>query len=277
MAAAESNRNPLPIGADVTDRGTHFRVWAPERKTIELVLVDPAGKELGRHRLEPRSDGYFSVLIAGTGHGSLYFFQFGDDPKKYPDSASRFQPQGVHGPSQVIDPSRFTWHDKDWPGVTLAGQVLYELHIGTFTSEGTWAAAVDKLLYLRDIGITIIEVMPVAAFPGKFGWGYDGVSWFAPTQLYGQPDDFRALVDHAHQLGLGVILDVVYNHFGPAGNYAPAFSPHFLSKKHHTEWGDAINFDDEWSGPVREFENFISMGCVWTRYIRLLTSRKSIS
>ncbi len=130
---------------------------------------------------------------------------------------------------------------------------MYELHVGTFTPEGTWAAAAEKLPHLADLGITLIEVMPVAAFPGKFGWGYDGVYWFAPTELYGSPDDFRAFVDRAHRLGIGVILDVVYNHFGPCGNYTGAFSPYFISKKHHTEWGDAINFDGEHCGPVRDF------------------------
>jgi maltooligosyltrehalose trehalohydrolase len=167
----------------------------------------------------------------------------------------------------VIDPSRFTWRDKNWSGVRLAGQVLYELHIGTFTPEGTWKAAAEKLSYLRDIGISLIEVMPVAAFPGNFGWGYDGVSWFAPTHLYGKPDDFRAFVDEAHQMEIGVILDVVYNHFGPAGNYAPAYSPYFLSKKHHTEWGDAINFDGEECEPVREF--IASNAAYWIREFHL--------
>jgi maltooligosyltrehalose trehalohydrolase len=252
MAIAESIQNAMPMGAEITESGARFRVWAPERKTIELVLVDPGGKELRRHRLEPQSDGFFGANLPGAGHGSLYFFQLDDDPKKYPDPASRFQPQGVHGPSQVIDPTRFAWHDNDWQGPTLAGQVIYELHIGTFTPEGSWTAAIGKLPHLRDIGVTLLELMPVAAFPGNFGWGYDGVSWFAPTQLYGDPDDFRTFVDRAHQMGLGVILDVVYNHFGPAGNYAPTFSPYFLSKKHHTEWGDAINFDGEGNGPVRE-------------------------
>jgi maltooligosyltrehalose trehalohydrolase len=243
----------VPFGAEVTARGTHFRVWAPERRSVTLVIVNDRGDELRRQELAKDADGFFSSHVAEIQHGALYFYQLDDDPKKYPDPASRFQPQGVHGPSQVIDSRRFKWHDADWRGVQLAGQVIYELHIGTFTPEGTWKAASEKLPHLRDVGVTLVEVMPVAAFPGEFGWGYDGVSWFAPTQLYGQPDDFRVFVDRAHQHGLGVILDVVYNHFGPAGNYAPAFSPHFLSKKHHTEWGDAINFDGEGCGPVRDF------------------------
>jgi maltooligosyltrehalose trehalohydrolase len=232
-----------------------------------VVLVDTNGKERERHRLRAEPDGFFSAIIEDAQHGSLYYFQLEDDPKKYPDSASRFQPQGVHGPSQVIDPDRFTWRDKSWPGVRLKGLVVYELHIGTFTPEGTWKAAIEKLPHLRDLGINLIEVMPVAAFPGKFGWGYDGVGWFAPTQLYGEPDDFRAFVDGAHQLQIGVILDVVYNHFGPVGNYAPTFSPYFHSNKHHTEWGDAINFDGAGCGPVRQF--IAANAAYWIREFHL--------
>src|SRR5690606_21098982 len=140
-----------------------------------------------------------------------------DDPNNYPDPASRFQPQGVLEPSQVVDPNSYQWGDVDWPGVKLPGQVLYELHVATITPEGTWAAAIENLDHLRDVGVTLIEVMPLAEFQGDFGWGYDGVYWYAPTRLYGQPDDFRAFVDAAHQKGIGVILDAVYNHFGPAG------------------------------------------------------------
>jgi maltooligosyltrehalose trehalohydrolase len=267
MAIAEFVQNSLPMGADVTAAGTRFRVWAPERKSVHVVLVDPNGKERERHRLRAEPNGFFSAILQNASHGSLYYFQLDDDPKKYPDPASRFQPQGVHGPSQVIDPGRFIWREKSWPGVRLKGLVIYELHIGTFTPAGTWRAAIEKLPHLRELGINLVEVMPLATFPGKFGWGYDGVSWFAPTQLYGEPDDFRALVDAAHQLQLGVILDVVYNHFGPSGNYAPTFSPHFLSNKHHTEWGDAINFDGEECGPVREF--IAANAAYWIREFRL--------
>jgi maltooligosyltrehalose trehalohydrolase len=267
MAIAESIRNALPMGAEITAAGTRFRVWAPERNTVQLLLVDRGGHELTRHHLDREPNGFFSTSIQGARHGTLYYFQLDDDSKKYPDPASRFQPQGVHGPSQVIDAGRFQWRDKNWLGVRLRGQVLYELHIGTFTPEGTWKSASEKLPYLRDIGISLVEVMPVAAFPGKFGWGYDGVSWFAPTELYGEPDDFRGFVNEAHQLGIGVILDVVYNHFGPAGNYAPAYSPYFLSKKHHTEWGDAINFDGAACEPVREF--IAANAAYWIREFHL--------
>jgi maltooligosyltrehalose trehalohydrolase len=243
----------VPFGAEVIEGGVHFRVWAPRRKRIQLILVDEHGDELRRIDLEEEPDGFFSVLAPEAGPGSLYWYQCDAESKRYPDPASRFQPQGVHGPSQVVDPSQYGWQDGDWLGVSLPGQVIYELHIGAFTPEGTWSAAIDKLTHLRDVGVTVVEVMPVNEFQGEFGWGYDGVYWYAPTRLYGQPDDFRAFVDEAHRLGLGVILDVVYNHFGPTGNYLAAFTSNFVSKRHPTEWGDAINYDGEGAGPVREF------------------------
>ena len=171
-----------------------------------------------------------------------------------PDPASRFQPEGPHGPSQVVDPSAYRWADGDWRGpASVDGQVIYELHVGTFTPEGTWAAGAEQLPYLADLGVTAIEVMPVAEFPGTFGWGYDGVDLFAPYHGYGTPDDFRRFVDRAHGLGLAVLLDVVYNHLGPDGNYLKSFSDDYFSKRHKTEWGEALNFDGENAGPVREF------------------------
>ena len=157
--------------------------------------------------------------------GSLYFFRLDRDQQNYPDPASHFQPQGVFGPSQVVDHHRFAWTDGDWQGSQLLGQIIYELHIGTFTPDGTWRAAAEKLPHLRDLGITLVEVMPIAAFPGKFGWGYDGVCWYAPTRQYGTPDDVRYFVDRAHALGMGVILDVVYNHLGPSGNFTGVIFP----------------------------------------------------
>ncbi len=246
------DQRKLPVGAEVTPKGVHFRIWAPRRKVVRLVL---AGKESEHQQffLDAEGDGYFSALVSAAEPGSLYWYQVDDETRNYPDPASRFQPQGVHGPSEVIDPQLYSWQDSNWPGVTLKGQVLYELHIGTFTPEGTWGAATDKLPYLRDLGVTLVEVMPVAEFYGEFGWGYDGVQWFAPTRLYGRPADFRRFVDEAHRLGVGVILDVVYNHFGPAGNYTQVFSSHYSSERHPTEWGEAINYDGKQSGPVRDF------------------------
>jgi maltooligosyltrehalose trehalohydrolase len=253
LSAHHAITRRFPFGAEIDDGGARFHVWAPARRTVEVVFVSGERRELRRHPLVDERDGFFSAHVSDVRAGALYFYRLDDDPQNYPDPASRFQPQGVHGPSQVIDPNRFAWDDANWPGVKLAGQILYELHIGTFTPEGTWAAAVEKLPLLRDVGITLIELMPVAAFPGKFGWGYDGTYWFAPSRQYGEPDDFRAFVNHAHRLGIGVILDVVYNHFGPSGNYMAAFSSAFNSQKHTTEWGDALNFDDEHSVPVRDF------------------------
>ena len=242
-----------PAGANVDEDGVSFRVWAPQRSAVHVVLVTPDGQEQRRIPLGRDDDGFFSARVADAKDGDLYGYQVDDDPKLYPDPASHFQPQGVDGPSQVVDHRRFNWTDTDWPGAELLGQVVYELHVGTFTPEGTWAAAIEKLPHLRDLGVTLLEVMPVAAFPGKFGWGYDGVFWYAPTQLYGTPDDFRNFVNAAHGHGIGVILDVVYNHFGPCGNCAGLFSPYYLSNGHTTEWGSAINFDGEQSVPVRAF------------------------
>jgi maltooligosyltrehalose trehalohydrolase len=237
-----------PIGAELLGPGqTHFRVWAPRRQRVALVVE--GGKALP---LTAEGNGYFSG-DAAAGPGALYRFRLDDDPTLYPDPASRFQPHGPHGPSEVIDPRAFAWTDQRWPGAEPRGQVIYELHVGTFTPEGTWRSAAEQLPRLAELGVTLIEVMPVAEFPGRFGWGYDGVDLFAPFHHYGRPDDFRAFVDRAHGLGLGVILDVVYNHLGPDGNYLRAFSPAYVSQKHGTEWGDAFNFDGPDSGPVRDF------------------------
>ena len=240
-------------GALVDEKGTTFRVWAPERQRIELVIVDSECREQRTLPLVRDSEGYYSAHAANVNAGALYFYRIDDDPRKYPDPASNFQPRGVHGPSQVVDHGQFAWSDQEWPGVKMRGQVIYELHIGTFTPEGNWQAALEKLPHLLAVGITLLQVMPVAAFPGEFGWGYDGVYWFAPTQLYGMPDEMRAFVDGAHALGMGVILDCVYNHLGPCGNYATQFSRDYFTDKHHTEWGEALNFDGPRSGPVRDF------------------------
>src|SRR5690606_1424819 len=162
-----------------------------------------------------------------------------------PDPASRCQPRGPHGPSLVVDPNAFSWTDAGWHCPPLRGQVIYELHVGTFTREGTFAAAARELPRLAELGVSAIELMPVAEFSGPFNWGYDGVHLFAPSHHYGSPDDLRRLVDAAHGLGLAVLLDVVCNHLGPEGNCLPAFSPHYFSRRHATEWGEGINFRSE--------------------------------
>ncbi|HWB00355.1 MAG TPA: malto-oligosyltrehalose trehalohydrolase, partial [Pirellulales bacterium] len=254
----------LPVGAEVQPGGgVHFRVWAPRRRQLQVVFgpEEGGGSEIAPLQLAAEGNGYFSGLSAAATIGTRYRFRLDDEPLLYPDPASRLQPEGVHGRSEVVDPGRYRWRDADWQGVSIAGQVIYELHIGTFTPEGTWAAAAEKLHRLVEIGITVIEVMPVAEFHGRFGWGYDGVDLFAPTHLYGTPDAFRAFVDHAHSLGLGVILDVVYNHFGPIGCYVAAFSNDYFSTKHHTPWGQAINFDGDNCAAVREF--FVGNAGYW--------------
>jgi maltooligosyltrehalose trehalohydrolase len=255
----------LPIGAEVSDEGSvHFRVWAPGHKKIELVLEDFPGTEAGGQKnfaLKDERNGYFSGVIAEAHAGSLYRYRIDDKDELYPDPASRLQSDGPHGPSCVVDPTKFEWTDGDWKGLAAEGQVIYELHFGTFTPEGTVTAAAEQLEELAALGITVIELMPIADFPGKFGWGYDGVNLFAPARLYGEPNDYRNFVNRAHTFGLGVILDVVYNHFGPDGNYVRAFSKDYFSDKYENEWGDAINFDGKNSKGVREL--FISNAVHW--------------
>jgi maltooligosyltrehalose trehalohydrolase len=237
----------LPVGAEVTRDGVHFRVWAPKASRVQVVLDAD-----GAHDLVPEPDGYFSGLVRTLDAGARYRFQLDGDDVLLPDPASRFQPEGPHGPSEVVDPARFRWTDAGWRGRALAGQVIYEMHVGTLTREGTWDAATRELPELAAAGITVLEVMPVAEFPGRFGWGYDGVDLFAPTRLYGGPDDFRRFVDRAHALGLAVILDVVYNHLGPDGNYLKHFSDAYFTDRYENEWGEPLNFDGEDAGPVRE-------------------------
>jgi maltooligosyltrehalose trehalohydrolase len=240
----------LPIGAEVQKDGrTHFRVWAPRRRAVEVVVE---GTAKGTFALEAEEDGYFSGFAPAAAE-TRYRLRLDGDGKLYPDPASRFQPEGPHGPSQVVDASAFSWTDGDWLGVGLAGQVIYEMHLGTFTPEGTWAAAARQLPELRAADITVLEIMPLADFAGAFGWGYDGVNLFAPTHLYGTPDEVRRFIDRAHSLGLGVIHDVVYNHLGPDGNYLGEFSRDYVTERYKTDWGPAINYDGPNCQPVREY------------------------
>jgi maltooligosyltrehalose trehalohydrolase len=252
----------LPVGAEFKRGcGVHFRVWAPRRNRVAVVFertsegTNPpdCGNGASGLALGQEASGYFSGLASEARPGWRYRCRLDDGQELFPDPVSRWQPDGVDGPSEVVDPSAYQWSDQSWPGISLKGQVLYEMHIGTFTPEGTWAAAERELPYLVETGITVLEIMPVAEFQGRFGWGYDGVDLFAPTRLYGTPDEFRHFVDAAHRQGLGVILDVVYNHFGPAGNYVGQFANDYISSRHRTDWGDAINFDGPSSAPVREF------------------------
>jgi len=213
---------------------------------VELVL--------GSDRIAMQSDtgGFWSRTVASMPDGARYGFALDGDTAVLPDPASRFQPDGPHGMSEVVDPTRFEWSDACWAGLEPAGQVIYELHVGTFTAAGTWEAARGRLPDLKTLGVTVVELMPVADFPGRFGWGYDGVNLYAPHHHYGRPDDLRRFIDAAHGLGLGVLLDVVYNHVGPEGNHLPAFTPHYFSKR-ETEWGAAFNYDGDHCAPVRAF------------------------
>ena len=263
---ADPQRN-LPIGAELVRDGVNFRLWAPRHKQVEMILEEEGADRqiVGTFVLTAEEEGYFSGTCPEARHGSLYRYRL-DGGESYPDPASRFQPEGPHGPSRVVNPA-FNWSDQDWRGIGREGHVIYELHIGTYTKEGTWRSTMEQLPALAELGVTLIEVMPVADFPGRFGWGYDGVNHFAPTRLYGQPDDMRRFVDHAHGLGLGVILDVVYNHFGPEGNYLEQFSEHYYDTDQQTEWGKPINFDGKHCRPVREF--FITNGGYWIEEFHL--------
>lgn len=259
-------RRRRPLGAEpAAGGGVDFRVWAPKHRRVTLVLEGGpgAGRTVGLTP-EPGEDGggFFSAFLAEAAAGTRYRFRLGDGPELVADPASRFQPEGTSGPSQVVDPSAFAWTDRDWRGPAgVEGQVLYELHLGTFTPGGTWADAAARLPDLADLGVTAVELMPVAEFPGRFGWGYDAVGLFAPYHGYGTPDDFRRFVDRAHALGLAVLLDVVFNHLGPDDNHLKDFSDGFFSSRHVTEWGEAPNFDGESCGPVRDF--FLHNAAYW--------------
>lgn len=246
-------RRRIPVGAELRPgSGVHFRVWAPDSSWVNVVLE--AGPGAGESvPLKAERDGYFSGFASEAGAGTHYRLSL-DGGDLMLDPASRFQPEGPHGPSAVIDPSAFPWTDAAWegPGVDEP-RSFYELHAGTFTPEGTWSAAQEHLPYLADLGITVLELMPVAEFPGRFGWSYDGVCLFAPFHGYGHPDDLRRFVDEAHRLGLAVILDVVYNHLGPDGNVLKRITPKYFSKKFMTDWGEPLNFDEAGSTQVREF------------------------
>ncbi len=244
------------FGAIVTDNGRcRFGLWAPAHDRVVVDLID-RNKRVPMRRCD---DGFHVAEVAGVGAGDRYLFRV-DDQRAFPDPASRFQPDGVHGPSEVISCS-FDWHDSHWQGVEKEDLVIYELHVGTFTQEGTFRAAIDRLDELVDLGITAVELMPVADSAGRWNWGYDGVCLFAPHRNFGTPDEFRQLVDAAHGKGLAVILDVVYNHLGPEGNYLSQWGP-YLSGKHQTVWGAAPNFDDpQHAAAVRRF--FIANAIHW--------------
>ena len=252
------HRHAMPFGAEVLGAGgTRFRLWAPG--AAQLTLEIGAGAAQSKAPMAKLDQGWFEAVLPDMPAGTRYAYRAGDT--RFPDPASRFNPDDVHAASMVVDPLGFDWKDGGWSGRAWEDAVIYELHIGTFTPEGTFAAAIERLDYLADLGVTALEIMPVADFPGKRNWGYDGVLPFAPDASYGKPEDLKRLVEQAHLRGLMVLLDVVYNHFGPEGNYLNAYAPQFFNPQHHTPWGAAINFDAEGSRTVRDF--FVHNALYW--------------
>ncbi|MGP1394692.1 MAG: malto-oligosyltrehalose trehalohydrolase [Inquilinaceae bacterium] len=253
----------MPFGAEVrADGSTRFRLWAPARKSVSVVLDAGGGERVAA--MTPRDDGWFEHVDAAPA-GTRYLYQF-DDGMRVADPASRFQPDGVHGASQVVDPAAFSWRQPHWNGRPWTETVFYEAHVGTFDPDGTYDGVRRRLDHLTDLGITALELMPLAAFSGQRGWGYDGVLPFAPAAPYGSPDALKTLIDEAHGRGLMVFLDVVYNHFGPDGNYLHAYAPQVFTERHHTPWGAALNFDGPDSRPVRDF--FIHNALYWLQEYR---------
>jgi maltooligosyltrehalose trehalohydrolase len=233
-----------------------FTVWAPLCQQVAVKLVAPSQRLLP---MQPLDYGYWQVTADGIESGSRYVYQL-DGELERPDVASHWQPDGVHKPSAVVNQQTFQWTDQGWNGVPLAEMILYELHVGTFTPEGTFDAIVPRLARLRELGVNAIEMMPVNQFPGCRNWGYDGVYTFAVQNSYGGPDGLKRLVDACHQHGIAVVMDVVYNHMGPEGNYFKDFGPYF-DEKYHSVWGDAMNFDDAYCGGVRNY--FLENAAYW--------------
>lgn len=264
MMETTLRQHTMPFGTEMHDNGgVSFRIWAPAAGEVELCLsgnINSPHCDSTVMPMQAGDDGWFQVTTDLALAGTCYRFRI-NNRMTVPDPASRFQPQDVHGPSEVIDPNAWTWQDGDWHGRPWEDSVLYELHVGCFTPQGTFTAVEKKLDYLVNLGVTAIELMPVADFPGAHNWGYDGVYLFAPDSRYGRPEEMKALIDAAHARGLMVVLDVVYNHFGPEGNYLHLYAPDFFSRHHHTSWGAAINFDDTHSYWVRQF--FIHNALYW--------------
>jgi malto-oligosyltrehalose trehalohydrolase len=249
----------MPFGAAIVPGGVRFRLWAPAARRVE-VGVGAAADDLGWHEMRGDADGWYERIVEGARAGTRYCFRI-DDVSHVPDPASRYNPDDVHGASQVIDPLAYDWRDVNWRGRLWHEAVLYELHVGAFTMQGTFDGVATRLDYLADLGATAIELMPLADFPGRRNWGYDGVLLFAPDATYGPPDALKALVDAAHARGLMVMLDVVYNHFGPEGNYLHLYAPEFFTERHTTPWGAGLNFDGERNRVVREF--FVHNALYW--------------
>jgi maltooligosyltrehalose trehalohydrolase len=240
----------MAFGAQFDRDATAFRLWAPGAARVELAIEHGAKSRLMPMRAT--REGWFERRVEGVVPGDRYGYRI-DDGLEVPDPASRDNPDGVHARSSIVDPGAYDWRDDGWRGRPWPEAVVYELHVGTFTAAGTFAAAIEHLDALSDLGVTAVELMPIAAFAGQRNWGYDGVLPFAPAAAYGAPDDLKRFVDTAHARGLMVLVDVVYNHFGPDGNYLHAYAPAFFNPRHRTPWGAAINFDGEGSRTVRDF------------------------
>jgi 1,4-alpha-glucan branching enzyme/maltooligosyltrehalose trehalohydrolase len=254
----------MPFGAQQLDHGVRFRIWAPDCKYVSLCLEGPrVHREIPLKR-DP--NGWCEIVVDDAGPGTRYRYRI-DDGLQVPDPASRFQPDDLHGASEVIDPRAFPWQTAAWQGLLWGETVLYELHVGTFTPQGTYQGVIDRLDHLVDLGVTAIELMPVADFPGRRDWGYNGAALFAPDASYGRPEDLKALIDAAHGRGLMVFLDVVYNHFGPEGNYLHTYASRFFDHDRHTPWGAAISFDRPGSRDVRDF--FIHNALYWIQEYRI--------
>src|ERR1700722_7187084 len=237
-------------GAEPQGKGVSFRTWTTEKRKVSLVVFGDNESVVREIPMERETTGYYSAIDPASAPGTLYKYRLDDN--LVPDIASRFQPRGVHGPSQVVDGRSFHWTDAGWKPPALHDLVIYELHVGTFTEEGTFKAIAARFDHLKGLGINTIELMPVADFAGDRNWGYDCVSIYAPSRAYGKPDDLRSLVNAAHQSGLAILLDVVYNHLGPDGNYMGVYSAHYFNEAHHTPWGAAFNFDGPDALPVRK-------------------------
>jgi malto-oligosyltrehalose trehalohydrolase len=248
---ASQHLHEMPFGPRLLDNGgAEFRLFAPSAKTVDLCLYLKDGESISAMKKE--EDGWYRLTVETARPGDKYHFVI-DNDLRVPDPASRFQPEDVHGPSEIIDPRAFRWQDESWKGRPWREAIIYEMHLGTFSAEGTYEGLAEKLDYLRDLGVTAIEIMPLSDFPGAFGWGYDGVLPYAPDSIYGRPEDLKSLINEAHKRGLMVYLDVVYNHFGPEGNYLYVYAKSFFSAKHHTPWGNGINYDDVHNEVVRSF------------------------
>jgi len=246
----------LQFGATVESSGVLFRLWAPYLRSVQVRLEGDSERVI---EMRPEGDGEFTAFAPGVRPNADYTFLV-DGGRSHPDPVSRWQPHGVHGPSRVVEPEGFVWSDATWRGIPLEEYIIYELHTGTFTAEGTFESLIPRLIDLRDLGITAIEIMPVAEFPGSRNWGYDGVGLYAPQSTYGGPAGLKTLVNACHRAGLAVVLDVVYNHLGPEGNYLGEFGPYFTSS-YRTPWGDAINYDGPGSDGVRRF--FVDNALYW--------------